>query len=76
MKLCLLLLLNLLPQGRLGTIFIMPVQHLVSNCVPPGSSWLLWSEIKLEGRKADAVGSLVGLGQQRPEQASAGEAAL
>lgn len=55
-----LLLLNLLLWGGPGTIFAMLAQHLISNCITPGSSWLLWSEIKLEERKADDVDSLTG----------------
>lgn len=47
-------------SGLGGTVFTMPVQHLISYCMPPGISWLLWSEIKLEGRKAGAVGFLTG----------------
>lgn len=47
-------------SGLGGTVSTMPVQHLISYRMPPGISWLLWSEIKLEGRKARAVGFLTG----------------
>lgn len=43
----------------------MPEQQLISYRVPQGDSWLVWSEIKLEGRKAGAVHALIeGLGNQ------------
>lgn len=38
----------------------MPVQQLISYRVPQGDSWLVWSEIKLEGRKAGAADALTG----------------
>lgn len=38
----------------------MSVEQLISYRVPWGDSWLLWSEIKLEGRKAGAADALTG----------------